>query len=260
MFIAPKDWALQAVHASAGLQSAGHSVWNAAMTETIKPGATETKPTRKPRSAIQSLRDIAYETIKRQIITCELRPGEVLSEAVLSDTLQIGRTPVRQAIDRLVTSGLVDVMPRKGLMVKPITFDEIFDIIEARLINESHCARRAALQADDNEIARLTANVSAMWKATEGADIDTMMDLDREFHSIISRAARNHVITEILANLHDHSTRLWFISLRAIEQHVRVGEQHAAIVEGIRKRDPDAAEAAIRAHIESFRDNLARQI
>lgn len=226
-----------------------------------RTGSTaELERPRKPRSAVQSLRDIAYEAIKRQIITCELRPGEVLSEAVLSEALQIGRTPVRQAIDRLVTNGLVDVMPRKGLMVKPITLDEIFNIIEARLINESHCARRAALQADEGEITRMTANVSAMWNATKGADIDTMMDLDREFHSIISRAARNHVISEILGNLHDRSTRLWFISLRAVEQHVRVCEQHAAIVEGIRKRDPDAAEAAIRAHIESFRENLTRQI
>src|SRR5690606_15414798 len=56
------------------------------------------------------------------------------------------------------------------------------------------------------------------------------------------------------------STRLWFISLRAVEQHVRVCEQHAAIVDGVRRRDPDAAEAAIREHIESFRDNLTRQI
>jgi len=231
------------------------------MTDTIQTAATvDSERSRKPRSAVQSLRDIAYEAIKRQIITCDLRPGEVLSEAVLSDTLQIGRTPVRQAIDRLVTSGLVDVMPRKGVMVKPITFDEIFDIIEARVINESHCARRAALQVDDSEVARLAANVSEMWKATEGADIDRMMDLDREFHSIISRAARNHVITEILGNLHDRSTRLWFISLRAVEQHVRVCDQHAAIFEGIRRRDPDAAEAAIRAHIESFRDNVSRQI
>lgn len=223
--------------------------------ETIEGGRL-----RRPRARIQSLRDIAFETIKRQIITCELRPGELLSEASLSEALQIGRTPVRQAIDRLVTSGLVDVMPRKGMMVKPLTFNEIFDIIEARLINESHCARRAALQADDSEIARLNANVSAMWKAMESADVDRMMDLDHEFHAIISRAARNHVIAEILANLHDRSTRLWFISLRAVEQHVRVCEQHAAIVEGIRKRDPDAAEAAIRAHIESFRENLTRQI
>ncbi len=210
--------------------------------------------------APQSLRDMAFEAIKRRIITCDLRPGEVLSEAVLSEMLNIGRTPVRQAIDRLMTSGLVDVLPRKGVMVKPITLDEIFDIIEVRLINESHCARRAATQADDSEIARMAANVNAMWSAAESADIDAMMDLDHAFHAIISGASRNAVVAEILGNLHDRSTRLWFISLRAVEQHVRVCEQHAAIVDGIRRRDPDAAEAAIREHIESFRDNLTRQI
>lgn len=219
-----------------------------------------TETTSRGRAPAQSLRDMAFEAIKRRIITCELRPGEVLSEAVLSDTLNIGRTPVRQAIDRLMTSGLVDVLPRKGVMVKPITLDEIFDIIEVRLINESHCARRAATQADESEIARMAANVNAMWSAAESADVDTMMDLDHAFHAIISGASRNAVVAEILGNLHDRSTRLWFISLRAVEQHVRVCEQHAAIVDGIRRRDPDAAEAAIREHIESFRDNLTRQI
>jgi DNA-binding GntR family transcriptional regulator len=220
------------------------------------------KPTRARRSAERapSLRDMAYDQIKHLIITCELKPGEVLSEANLSASLDIGRTPVHQAIDRLVTDGLIEVMPRKGVMVKPISLDEIFDIIDVRLINESQCARRAATRADAGEVARMIANLDATWAAAKALAIEDMMSLDREFHALLSGTTRNKVLAEILRNLHDRSTRLWFISLRAGEQHMRVCEQHAAIIDGVRRNDPDAAERAIRDHIEAFRENVTRQI
>jgi GntR family transcriptional regulator, rspAB operon transcriptional repressor len=207
-----------------------------------------------------SLRDRAYAAIKHRIITCELKPGEVLIEADLSAELDIGRTPVHQAIDRLVTDGLIDVMPRKGIIVKPVSLDEILDVIEIRLVNEGYCARLAANQAEPDDIARMLSNLNAMWTASKDRDIEEMMTLDREFHALLSGITRNKSLAEILRGLHDRSLRLWFISLRAGEQHMRVCEQHAAIIDGVQRRDPNAAEQAIRAHIEAFRDNIARQL
>ena len=84
-----------------------------------------------------SLRDAAYEAIKHRIITCTYRPGEYINEANVSAMLGIGRTPVHQAIDRLMLEGMVDVMPRKGVIVKPVSLDEIMQIVEVRLLNET---------------------------------------------------------------------------------------------------------------------------
>ncbi len=207
-----------------------------------------------------SLRDQAYEAIKQLIITCRLKPGEVLSEADLSADLEIGRTPVHQAIALLVTDGLIDVMPRKGIIVKPVSLDEIRDIIEIRLINEAHCARRAAAVADAHDISRFASNLDAMWSASKRREIEEMMNLDREFHALLSGTTRNKSLSEILRNLHDRSLRMWFISLKAGEQHARVCEQHAEIIDGIRRNDPDASERAVRAHILAFRDNIIHQI
>ncbi|GGE28335.1 hypothetical protein GCM10007276_01910 [Agaricicola taiwanensis] len=207
-----------------------------------------------------SLRDVAYEAIKRRIITCELRPGEVMSAAELSDHLDIGRTPVNQAIDRLMTDGLVEVMPRKGIVVKPISLDEVFDIIEVRLINEAYCVRRAAEHAGSGLIAALQENVAKMEEAVRDRDTEGMMELDRAFHAHLSQAAGNQTLSEILGNLHDRSARLWFISLKAREHHVSVCRQHAAVADAIARHDPDAAEAAIVDHIEAFRANITRQI
>lgn len=107
------------------------------------------------RLEVRSLRDTAYEAIKQRIIMCVFRPGEALSEAQVAASLGLGRTPVRQAFDRLMRDGLVEVLPRKGIIVRPITQDEVRDMVEVRLLNESFCARLAAERADGSVITAL---------------------------------------------------------------------------------------------------------
>lgn len=209
---------------------------------------------------VVSLREVAYEAIKHRIITCNLKPGEVLSEGALSDELNIGRTPVHQAIGRLASDGLIEVIPRKGIMVTPISLHEIFDIIDIRVINEAYCVRLAATLADHEDIKKLETNLDNMWQAAKSRNIEAMMTLDREFHGLLSASSRNSLLPDIMGNLHDRSTRLWFISLRSNEHHTRVCEQHAAVIEGIKAHDADAAEKSIREHIEAFRENITRQL
>ena len=118
---------------------------------------------------------------------------------------------------------------------------------------------KVAELAEPADIARLSENLDATWQAARDREIEAMMNLDRAFHAILATSSRNSMLPDIMGNLHDRSTRLWFISLRSNEHHVRVCEQHAAVVEGIRKRDPEEAEKAIREHIEAFRENIVRQ-
>lgn len=211
-------------------------------------------------AAPRSLREEAYEILKQRIITGQFRPGEALSEAAVSAALNLGRTPVRQAFDRLMHDGLVEVLPRKGIMVCPITRDAVRDMVAVRLLNEGFCARLAAERADASVIDALTDAVERGRLAAQAGDADALMALDRRFHGAISTAARNLVLSDILRNLHDRSQRVWFLSLREHEHHRRVVEEHAAIVTAIAGRDGDAAEAAMRAHILSFAENLARQL
>lgn len=213
-----------------------------------------------PEEAPRSLREEAYEIIKQRIITGLFRPGEALSEAVVSSALSLGRTPVRQAFDRLMHDGLVEVLPRKGIMVRPITRDEVQDMVAVRLLNEGFCARLAAERADYAVLAALNDAVARGRAAALAGDPETLMALDRRFHGTISAAARNVVLSDILRNLHDRSQRVWFLSLREHEHHHRVVEEHAAIVDAIARHDADGAEAAMRAHILSFAENLGRQL
>ena len=207
-----------------------------------------------------SLRDAAYESIKHRIITCAYRPGEYINEANVSAMLGIGRTPVHQAIDRLMLEGMVDVMPRKGVIVKPVSLDEIMQIVEVRMLNESYGVRLAAERAERDEISHLTDILGRTAQWVEARNSEQLMLLDREFHGVLARASKNAILADGLSKLHDRSLRFWFISLNRPGQNENVHAQHEAILASIRDRDPDGAEQAMRAHILGFRENLMRSL
>src|SRR5499427_7148640 len=97
----------------------------------------------------QSLRDAAYEAIKHRIITCKFKPGECINEVSVSELIGYGRTPVHQALDRLKLEEMVEVIPRKGVIVKPIILHDVMQMVDVRMINETQSARLAAARADD---------------------------------------------------------------------------------------------------------------
>lgn len=215
-----------------------------------------TIPDKESAAPQRALRDLAYDEIKTRIITCALKPGEYINEAALCAMTGFGRTPVHQAIDRLSVEGLVDVIPRKGAIVKPMSFDEIVQIVEARSVNEALGGRLAAQRAQPDEIARLRAILKEAETALKDGEAESLMRLDRDFHGVIARASRNGVLADILSKLHDRSLRVWFVSLNSPGRNRLVHEEHAAICEAIARRDPDGAEAAMRAHVDSFRNHL----
>jgi DNA-binding GntR family transcriptional regulator len=210
--------------------------------------------------AATSLRDRAYDTIKHRIITCAFRPGEYINELQLSALLKIGRTPVHQALDRLMIEGMVEVIPRKGVIVKPVSLNEVLQIIEVRLINEPYGARLAAEKGSDADLADIADVLDRTKDSVAIRNVEKLMLLDREFHLLIARAAKNEVLIDLLRNLHERSLRFWFISLNAPTQHETVQKEHSAIFAAIRRRDPDGAEAAMRQHIESFRANVSQYL
>lgn len=215
------------------------------------------KPNRRAKRSI-SLRERAYDAAKRLIITCALKPGEYVNELQLSEMLKIGRTPVHEALNRLMLEGLVEIIPRKGVIVKPISLNDVLHVIEVRLINECYCARLAADRASDQDIADLRNILERAPQWIAKRDVENLMLIDHEFHLTIARAARNDVVTDFVRSLHERSLRFWFVSLHEPGQHQVVHKQHQDVFDAIRNRDPDLAEAAMRRHIEAFRTNICR--
>ena len=220
-------------------------------------GAAPASRRRLPR---QSLRDAAYEAIKHRIITCKFKPGECINEASVAELLGYGRTPVHQALDRLMLEEMVEVIPRKGVIVKPVMLHDVMQMIDVRMINEAECARLAAARADDTHIEALTAILKRARQAISARNINSMMLLDREFHLQLGAASKNLELAEVVRKLNERSLRFWFISFTTPDHHHSFQEQHEAVFAAVRNRDADGAESAMRAHIEAFRRSVARHL
>lgn len=207
-----------------------------------------------------SLAERAYALIQRDIITMRLKPGAALNEAELVARTGIGRTPVHQAVHRLVLEGLLSVIPRKGLMVQPLSLDDIVAIIDVRRINEAHCVELAARHATPDDFARLAALLDDGETRADAHDVEGMMELDRAFHLTIGAAARNPVLAEILRGLHERSLRFWFVTLSAPDHLADVQREHRELFERLAARDAAGARAAVERHIDSFRAALLQHL
>ncbi|MYZ47386.1 GntR family transcriptional regulator [Propylenella binzhouense] len=207
-----------------------------------------------------SLQSAAYEAIKHRIVTCRYRPGEYLNEQQISDELGFGRTPVHQAVNRLSLEGLVEIIPRKGVIVKPLSLDEILDVSDIRQINEIHCAQLASQRLTADADSEFDEIIAESRDACEERDVERLMMLDRRFHGLIAATAGNAVLSDVLRNLHDRSLRHWFLSLSDPEHDRRVLGEHERIVQAIRSGDKARIAEAVTDHIGSFRKNLLTRI
>ena len=207
-----------------------------------------------------SLADIAYDIMKHKIIVMEYRPGEYLNENHLSEALGIGRTPIHQALIRLMLEGMVEIIPRKGVIVKNVSLNEILEIIDARIINETHVASLAATFADESDIAKLAETLKKATMPSSKLDLVAQMLLDKEFHLALSNAAKNTILAGIMSRLHERSLRFWFISLKDPIHHEDVLREHQLIFEAIKERSPNKAALAVREHIESFRRTITQHV
>jgi DNA-binding GntR family transcriptional regulator len=197
----------------------------------------------------------AYRRLKDDIVALRLRPGDALNEAGLCAELGLGRTPVNQALHRLMHEGLVRILPRKGVLVLPLSMDEFAHLIEVRRLTEPPCAALAAARIEPEAVARLEALL-----AEQPDGLDAILESDRRFHALIAEASGNRVLAEVLAGLHGRSVRFWALSLATGHHLAEVAEEHAVILEALRRRDPEAAAAAMTAHIDSFARTLASRL
>ena len=201
---------------------------------------------------------MAYGKLKDAIIKAHFQGGQFLNVAALSNEMEIGRTPVYEAIMRLDLEDLVDILPRKGVVVRPATLSEARDIAAVRALNEAQCAAWAAQRVDRQGAERLGAILTEAGHAINDRDVDRALLLDRKFHTCISDIAGNRILAGILATIHERSHRYWYLSFSSVTHMENVQEQHRQIFEAIRDRDPRRAARMSKRHVEKFIENVSR--
>jgi DNA-binding GntR family transcriptional regulator len=203
-----------------------------------------------------SLSSQAYDAIKERIVTLFFSPGQYLNEAAICDVLNLGRTPVHQALQRLQTEGLVEVVPRKGVIIQPDSVGQILDTIDARLVIEVELARRAAQACKQQDAVELERILEIARRKHGGGAIDAFVESDRALHGKIAQMSGNQVLEDFARTLHQRSTRFWYLHLWQTIDTARSGDQHRSIVDAIKGRNVSAAGTAMRSHIASLREKL----
>ena len=215
-------------------------------------GQTLPKESAKPNSLVAK----AYEDIKEKIITLYFLPGQYLNEAAISSLLDVGRTPVHQALQRLELEGLVEIMPRKVVVVLPDSISEIIKILDSRAAVEAELAKAAATQISTEEGRELLALANATKQARNGPGIDDFIACDRAFHRKLAERSGNSVLSDFAQQLHERSIRYWYLHLWQTMDVQATTRQHAAIADAIARHDGERAAAAMREHIESLKGRL----
>lgn len=203
----------------------------------------------------ETLTDRAYRLIEELIVTLALPPGTILSEQSLAQRLGIGRTPIREALQRLARDGLVVILPRRGILVSQINLKTQMRLLEVRRELERLMARGAAERATPEEIARFSAIARDMRIASEKADDMTFMRLDRALNELVSQTARNEFAARAMGLMHGLSRRFWYQHYREAGDLPLSARLHADLAEAIARRNADAAGKAsdrLIDYIESF--------
>jgi DNA-binding GntR family transcriptional regulator len=201
----------------------------------------------------------AYRTLKWKILSLELEPGSFLNELELTAATGLGRTPVHQALHRLQFDGLVEIRPRKGVVVRKWSPQQIGHLIEARKPVEAAIVRLAAQRATDREIEAAARLLATGRRLILKSDRDGLLQLDQAFHRSLALASRNPVLAEVLESLHQRSTLLWFIPIADRPEYEAVQSQHEAILAAVQARDAAAAAAAMEAHLDGFLQPTTRR-
>jgi DNA-binding GntR family transcriptional regulator len=205
--------------------------------------------------ATATLTDVAYVQLEELITTLQLPPGAFLSELALAERLSIGRTPIREALQRLARDGLVVVIPRRGILVSEINLRSQLRLLETRRVLEALLARLAAERADPKERARFREIGAAMRAAAASSDDIAFMRLDREFNQLVASAARNEFAVRSISTMTALSRRFWYQHYKEVGDLPLSARLHAEVCDAITDAGGDAAAAAsdrLMDYIESF--------
>ena len=209
--------------------------------------------------AQRSQSELAYQRILERIVSLDMAPGSVVNEARLRDELGIGRTPIREALQRLARENLVRSIPHRGTFVTDVNITDLARITEVRVVLEAHAARLAAekLAGADRDTVEELLELLGRGYVTDQRDL---MQLDRQIHGAIYHAARNPFLEATLERYFNLSLRLWYLVL---DRDVRLREavdEHVELLRAILAGDGELAETIMRKHVTGFEREIRKHL
>lgn len=204
----------------------------------------------------ESLSDRAYQILRDRLIMMDIAPGEPINEATLVQELNIGRTPLREALKRLEVDHLVHSYPRRGTFASRVDITELAAITEVRIALEPLAAERAAALLGGTARAGIEKTLLAVSQLSGADQRRTLMENDLEVHRLIYQAAGNHHLEETLVRLDNLATRIWCMTLDrlpSVQEHI---SEHIALLQAILDGDTSQAQSLALEHIVHFEKSV----
>jgi len=197
----------------------------------------------------------AYQIIKSRIIRTELNPGAVIDESELMDDLGLGRTPIREALNRLQSDDLVVVKPRRGIFVAELAITDLSQIVEVRVELRSLAVKLACQRITESQLQRLE-KLSDQFLKSSISSKQEMIELDSNFHALVQEATHNRFLISNLEYYYNLSLRIWYLALpRTTMEEIDV-KAHCKLYEAIAAKDEDLAVEIISKHIRDFHKTI----
>jgi DNA-binding GntR family transcriptional regulator len=197
----------------------------------------------------QTRSQIIHEALRREILLGTLGLGELLRQDEIAARFEVSRIPVREALKTLAAEGLVELRPHQRAVVRKYSAAEIGEIFLIRSILEPKAGALACPRLGEGDLEALRSMLQQMEQSGEPADLVRYLELNREFHMTIYRAAGSPTLIRLLEQFFDQSTRFIYLYLRATETFAKAHAEHVEIYEACKNREPEVLERVILDHV-----------
>jgi len=205
-----------------------------------------------------TIRKRIYEHLREQLLNGEIAPLEHLIEAKIAKEIGTSRTPVREALHSLELEGLIESIPRVGYVVKPTSEQEVEEICEIRMAIEGVAVRWAMEKAHKKLVEELKKNISISDEKVSKGDVKAFVDMDAQFHEIISKFSGSKRLRELAQTLRRHMLRYRIQSIYSVDNVLRAIDGHKGILRAIGKRNLEEVNRAIQHHMEQSKRDILR--
>ena len=203
-----------------------------------------------------SLAEQVYMRLRTEILHCQLPPGTELSEAELAARFEMSKTPVREALVTLRQEGLVLTFPRRGYQVAPITFGDMNELFDLRIMLEAGAVELACQRITDAQVARLSELARATYNRDEEPTIDSFIAANRDFHLAIARTADNGRLYDLLERQIMELERFFYIGAQLRDVNSETSTDHNEIVAALSERNVNGARELMIRHNDTTRQGL----
>lgn len=198
---------------------------------------------------MKSLKEKVYEILKEMIISGKLKYNERIEEDALATSLEVSRTPVREAINKLEQEGWINIIPRRGMFVSNVSLKEINDIFQVRLNLEPIILQMGFSNIPLNECQRLKREFeSFLDKELTKDEAKTLDELDNTLHLLILKSCNNNFIEKMMENVYEHNMRLRNQSVKSNDRRNEATKEHINLIDSILDGDLDKALELIKYH------------